>query len=113
MNNDILFSKGFGNSSFPFQVFKYQPGSVGFQDFDLEDKINIYPNPSKDLLYVEHIPLNATINIYDLTGRAVFSQKYFENNLISIDISTLTEGTYFLQIEHNGNVSNKKIIVSK
>jgi len=63
-----------------------------------------YPNPASNLLTIDHHTPNSQIKIYDLTGRMVLSK---ENHVetTQIDISNLSNGTYFIRI--NGVFATK------
>ncbi|GGD17426.1 S8 family serine peptidase [Flavobacterium orientale] len=73
-------------------------------NFSSDMKINLYPNPTNDFLYV---PSNFdeidSIQIYDVAGRFV---KSLQNTKTKIDLSQLESGVYFLHIDF----SDKKII---
>ena len=65
----------------------------------------IYPNPTKNILNViTDLDINA--KLYDVTGRML------KSNIIDkqINLSNLPSGIYFLSIEHEGNIYNKRII---
>lgn len=76
-------------------------------------QFNIFPNPTNGILNIEHLPDNSDLRVIDIFGRTILFQKSAANTLNTLDVSTLNDGTYFLQIDHNGKVSNKKFIVSK
>jgi hypothetical protein len=61
-------------------------------------KINVYPNPTSQLIYVNHSELNKfQIQITDLNGKQIFSGTLEKD--IPLDISNYTKGIYFLLIE--------------
>jgi hypothetical protein len=61
-------------------------------------KNTIYPNPAKDLLFIDSQEnLNGRIEIYNSLGQIVFTEKLF-NNLV-IDLSTYVKGFYFVAIK--------------
>ena len=67
--------------------------------------IVIYPNPTKNILNViTDLDINA--KLYDITGRML------KSNIIDkqINLLNLPSGIYFLSIEHEGNIYNKRII---
>ena len=67
--------------------------------------IIVYPNPVKNILTIS-TDLDVTTTLYDVTGRSLRS------NIIDkeINLSNLPSGIYFLSIEHEGNIYNKRII---
>ena len=67
--------------------------------------IVVYPNPAKDILNIV-TDLDVKASLYDMTGRIL------KSNIIEkqIDLSNLPSGVYFLNIEHEGQIYNKRII---
>lgn len=72
------------------------------------DKINIFPNPSSDKIYLD-LGSVAVVNlvIYDILGSEIMSiQNYI--NKSEIDISTLFIGTYTIQVQtRTGSISQR------
>ncbi len=77
---------------------------------DIED-VQLYPNPARDELNLEyHESLNIrAVRIFSLSGAAVKGINS-TNNYESIDISSLQPGIYFLSIETEGEVINKRFV---
>ena len=82
------------------------------------DSINVYPNPAKDILYVQ-VPIaigrqneNAVIQIVDLTGKKVKEQKIFlnGNTSLSIDISNLPKSIYNLILKRETKTEQQKFV---
>ena len=67
--------------------------------------IVVYPNPAEDLINITS-DLDIKVNLYDISG------KILRRNITdkTIDLSNLPSGVYFLNIEHEGNIYNKRII---
>jgi hypothetical protein len=67
--------------------------------------IVVYPNPAEDLINITS-NLDIKVNLYDISG------KILRRNITdkTIDLSDLPSGVYFLNIEHEGNIYNKRII---
>ncbi len=67
------------------------------------DKLEIYPNPSsgKLIIYLPVTNTEVTFWIYDLTGRTVFSEKYFNLNTstFTLDISGNPPGLYLIELQ--------------
>lgn len=67
---------------------------------DDSNRINIYPNPAVDKLFIEHdlkVSKNSSILLMDAMGRVVL-QKPLDAALAQLDVSTLPSGIYFVQI---------------
>ena len=67
-----------------------------------ENKFNVsfFPNPFNDIIYVENLPINSTVNLYDITGKLIYSK--FNTN--EINTEALTKGVYVITI-NKGNYS--------
>jgi hypothetical protein len=72
-----------------------------------ELEINIYPNPVKDVLTIDGI--YNSVNIYDVFGKLVLTSQTQK----MIDVSTLSNGVYMLEINTEEAVKTKKITVTK
>jgi hypothetical protein len=65
---------------------------------ELEKGINMYPNPTHDVLHLEGIEiLGLSYTIFDATGRLVLQGKFEHQELY---VNTLQPGTYTLQLEN-------------
>ncbi len=81
--------------------------------------IALYPNPVKNILNISHknaanIALN--IAITDINGAIVYHENEIAinaNSLVSIDISTLSNGVYFVSLFNNEIKQQQKIVVIK
>ncbi|MEN0047292.1 MAG: T9SS type A sorting domain-containing protein [Bacteroidota bacterium] len=74
-----------------------------------DNQLKIYPNPTNDWLNIQSEDAQITaIQIYDLTGKEVFSTYGLNNN--AIDISSLEQGIYWLKAVYNGDVLMSKIL---
>lgn len=72
--------------------------------------ISIYPNPAQDIVYIEGINiLNKEITIIDVVGKKVISSKV-RSNKQKIDISSLTQGLYFIQLNDGNDTITHKFI---
>ena len=78
--------------------------------------ITIYPNPASDKFYIKSnsdIKHDIIISIYDNAGKLMYSDKIDElpaDDVVEIDISNLTYGTYILQLNNTKSIKIKKII---
>ncbi len=73
---------------------------------ELENEIQIYPNPVKDILTIDNKgQFVESYNIYNAIGQVVQSSSSFNEN--QINISYLTSGVYFLKFTSN----QKKVTV--
>lgn len=72
--------------------------------------ISVYPNPTSDVVYVKGLTDKGSIKIYNMVGQLVIDKKV-ENSLEGINMSSLAEGTYQIQVfSGDKSVFNTKLI---
>jgi hypothetical protein len=69
---------------------------------------NAFPNPFTDKLFIDPKEENTSIEIYDIFGKMILTEKYSSSKCI--DVSRLTKGIYLLHLINNKNMVTKKII---
>jgi hypothetical protein len=87
-------------------------GILSTQQMEI-NSIAIYPNPSKGIFNIEMGSiLPKTIEVYDLTGKIVYSKKDFSNNsdLITLNLSAISNGIYFVKIAAENQSVTKRIL---
>ena len=87
----------------------YDP-TLGINDFDLDDPILVYPNPSNDGSITINIPYseNNDVNVYDITGKRIISKKNIQE---TIRLSNLPEGMLLIEIISSQRSITKKVII--
>jgi len=83
--------------STPQNVFEFEKNKTG---------LNVYPNPTYDILYINTDNKEAVYTIYNNTGQLIQSDKF--NN--SINVSNLSAGIYLLKLKTKENTYNIKFI---
>ncbi len=120
------------NSAYPYAVGPYFYGNktaskvttigetvttytatVGLNDKEIE--VNVFPNPTNDLLIVQLNGLNKTntqIELVDLNGKIVASQTINQGSTIGyIDVSTIYDGNYKVRIITENQIKTISIVV--
>jgi cyanophycinase-like exopeptidase len=69
--------------------------------------ISVTPNPFKDFITVEKAS-NASVSIYDVTGKVVFESIDF--TIDRINTSSFSNGLYFVKVKKDGKTTIKKLI---
>jgi len=90
----------------------YLSNSIITENFDNQYQLKIYPNPSKNILYIESLEnfdIHA-ISLINLQGQTV---KHYEPNTSQLDISNITEGIYFIKLSSSKGDVIKKIIINE
>jgi hypothetical protein len=120
------------NSAYPYAVGPYFYGNktaskvttigetvttytatVGLNEKEIE--VNVFPNPTNDLLIVQLNGLNKTntqIELVDLNGKIVASQTINQGSTIGyIDVSTIYDGNYIVKIITENQIKTISIVV--
>ncbi|MBW1295723.1 endonuclease [Aquimarina litoralis] len=87
----------------------YDP-ALGIDDLNLEKLITLYPNPSSDGSITINLAniAGAETNIYDITGKLIFSKK---NLLENTQISNLPQGMLLVEIISAERSVTKKVLI--
>ncbi len=74
---------------------------------------SLFPNPStgKFTINVEEASVYS-VKIYDMNGRLIYKNA-FDGNQMTVDLSSLEPAFYILELEGNGTVSRKKILINR
>ena len=81
--------------------------NVGTDEASLAD-INIYPNPTDNILNIEGVSIE-TISIINVLGQEIKNIVNNSDDIIQIDCSDLTNGVYFLKISGKTDVIRRFI----
>ncbi len=86
-------------------------GTVSTLDSEING-FNVYPNPVKgNSLTVTTSSTEAkTVNIFNVLGRKVFSQRFSSMNK-TMDISGISSGVYIMKVSEGNNIATKKLII--
>jgi hypothetical protein len=75
------------------------------------DKTNIYPNPSDDIINIEIENINnARLEIYNVNGTLLFS-KTLHSESEKIDMSGFSEGLYLVKVKQEEVLIVEKVVV--
>lgn len=82
---------------------------LSMEQFEEDRNIRIYPNPTKDNIYIEGNSAIKSIEIYDMQGRMLTQESYNSNN-VNLNMSNQATGIYFIKIKTEKGVNTEKII---
>lgn len=71
---------------------------IGINENKNKIQINVYPNPSTEIITVNAAEKISSIEIYNVSGAMILQQNSLEANSVSIDVSNLTEGIYMVKV---------------
>ena len=80
-------------------------------------KVEIFPNPAREILYIHSDVLKATssiLRIYSEDGKLVYDQVRRERmNPISIPLTAWSRGIYILEIQNESEITKKRFVKEK
>ncbi len=75
----------------------------------------IYPNPSNGLVLISLSTTNdVKINLNDISGRLIFNETFKNSDLVfkkEINFNNLSKGIYLINVESDGKIASKKLII--
>ncbi|HRG57687.1 MAG TPA: T9SS type A sorting domain-containing protein [Bacteroidia bacterium] len=91
-------------------------GISKIQSSDYE--LNLFPNPTKGILYIQvgasnSITTKSYVTIRDIAGRIMNEKTLNTNQLNSIDMSNCAPGFYMVSVSQNNVIKTKKILIQK
>jgi LEA14-like dessication related protein len=77
------------------------------------EQLIVYPNPAANMVQVAWVGNSGQITVFDVLGKEVPIPNPFQRkgDSTTIDVSTLQEGVYFINVKTSEGVATKKIIV--
>jgi hypothetical protein len=79
---------------------------LGIED-NLQSQFVISPNPANEIIYIESNNYINTIKVFDVLGKMLLEENNPSNQ---IDVSNLSSGLLFVQIETEKGIITKRII---
>lgn len=85
---------------------------VGIIESEELSKLRFYPNPTKNILTIENNDLICDrIRIYDNQSILVLEQPMYNKNKISLDLSFLNSGNYFIEFLGENTRRSEKLLI--
>jgi uncharacterized protein (DUF1501 family) len=113
---------GFANNKIPFTLLSnqivtencYSNTLLSTEVFNVKNEVNIYPNPTSDILNIVSFENIDSIKVYSLDGRLIINKSNQKtSNKMTILLNGFNSGTYIIQIKTISSLINKKFIVKK
>lgn len=90
---------------------KINSGFVGIEDVNA-DYFAMYPNPSSGMVRIESQYQIEKISMYNSMGTRVLEAE-IDNKKAELDLSSYSNGIYFLTIQNENNTISKKLILNR
>ncbi len=83
--------------------------NVGVNDVNLIDGLKVYPNPTKNDLFIETTE-DVIVVITDISGKKLLETKNQNGEVLTLDLSAFASGTYFVNISSDKNTVTRQIV---
>jgi len=105
------YRSGLKNTTIPVNC----SGTLGIENLMNNNQIKIYPNPTTGKILVQNLINAKTKNIVvkNILGEIVYIKLSDGNRTVSVNLSTLENGIYFIEISTNKGMRIEKVILSK
>ncbi|NDW08712.1 DUF5040 domain-containing protein [Dysgonomonas sp. 520] len=94
-------------SKFKPQILTVADKSNSINEEVMQERIKIYPNPVKDVLFIDANDLSCKLNIFSSTGQKVYGATNCQS---SVNVSALPSGVYVVQVITGKQIYNRTII---
>lgn len=86
---------------------------TGISEFNLENRLSLFPNPTNGLVSIKIANTDKLqrIAVYNLTGQIIYQEKLSGVNQKTLDLKHLTKGVYFIEALTGKYKTSKKLIV--
>lgn len=96
-----------------YYLMKLSGPSTGTSIFEADNhQFAIFPNPATTQFTIANADIGTRINVIDMTGKVILTETVNANTQV-ISTKELVNGIYFVQLENNGQISQKKLVVNK
>jgi hypothetical protein len=104
---DAIYFEGESSSETGRELYKLDPSTLSIQNVDF-NSISIYPNPSKNKIYISHnLSDELQFSISDIHGKQLIKGNLIDNTIQH----NLNSGMYLLTLITNSASKTEKIIV--
>ncbi|MDD2192223.1 MAG: T9SS type A sorting domain-containing protein, partial [Bacteroidales bacterium] len=88
-----------------------EPQSLNDISIQKENEILVYPNPTKDEVYIttKGEQINS-YSLYNINGQVLLKNEKIKTNSQKLNLSALTKGVYVLKVVTDKNVYSRKVI---
>jgi hypothetical protein len=88
--------------------------TVGISTLEMDGFYMISPNPANDLINIScSKKQNYSVSIYNSIGKQIFNGSSINNSLNKIDLSSFSNGIYFVRLSNeSGKSFIKKLIIN-
>ena len=114
-NNDILLKfEGYnkkGNNLYIDNIWVYEADApVGISNNNINNQVDIYPNPTSGIISIKNLNSNTTIKVYNLLGELLIQEEIKNTSSTQIDMKDYNAGVYLVNVISDNQNFSKRII---
>lgn len=80
----------------------------------LDGKIKMYPNPATDFVTINfEDATNGNVNIYNIAGQMIYNKSFSQQSYIQLNIESLFNGMYIVEVRTEKGSFNTKLQIAK
>jgi len=111
-NGSLFFTASYDNGISKSELWKISSATSGIDMNSEIESFIAFPNPANTNVNLTNIPSNGTVRIMDITGKVIYTNQPI-NDVLIIEIANWVNGIYIIQVEQNGAIAQKKLVVNK
>ncbi|MCK9480320.1 MAG: T9SS type A sorting domain-containing protein [Bacteroidia bacterium] len=102
-----------GANSGKATVMKFVNTPTGINELnEVNNTIAVYPNPASTITTIAGLAVGQSLQVMDVTGKLVY-QTVVKSSTLELELTNFENGVYIIQVEQNGAVAQKTLIVNK
>ena len=86
------------------------PADEGVGIDEIATEVVVYPNPTDGQVTIVYSENITSVEVYDLSGKLVYSESNLLNNKIQIDLTSFERGVYSFRLMTNDQMINGKVV---
>ena len=100
----------YDNTTFgEFGISAYDPEIVSVEDENFIKRLTFFPNPVQNTLNIKAISAIGNVKVFSLLGEKVIEVNTTNSEYL-LDVSTMTNGTYFIQFSAGDQIVTHKFV---
>lgn len=95
-------------------TYQFRTAALNLMEFDIENTISIYPNPTTDFVSIKSNASDKieSIELYNALGQSVYYESVDNETDIKINLSSFSKGIYFVKIKsENTKIVSLKLVL--
>jgi len=92
------------------KIYRFEKQIGASSSSTMNQKVNIFPNPAKDFIYINHSNHGDQLTLQNSAGQMIWRDNSL-GNMTEIPVQTLPNGLYFLRISGKSGIKLEKVMI--